>query len=93
MPDSLDAFDERTKLELNMFKPSAEDEAVGVTQVRKRTKGILSDEAISDQALKARKNAELEAKYALWNRGYVDCYRFRLSFFLASRVVMILEKF
>ncbi|VDK36315.1 unnamed protein product [Taenia asiatica] len=69
MPDSLDAFDERTKLELNMFKSSAEEEVVGVTQVRKRTKGILSDEALSDQALKARKNAELEAKYALWNRG------------------------
>ncbi|KAL5103281.1 hypothetical protein TcWFU_008046 [Taenia crassiceps] len=69
MPDSLDAFDEKTKLELNMFKPSAEEEVVGVTQVRKRSKGILSDEALSDQALKARKNAELEAKYALWNRG------------------------
>ncbi|CDI98013.1 BUD13 [Echinococcus multilocularis] len=69
MPDSLDAFDEKTKLELNMFKPSAEETAMGVTQVRKRTKGILSEEAISDQALKARKKAELEAKYALWNRG------------------------
>uniref|UniRef100_A0A5K3ES07 BUD13 homolog n=2 Tax=Mesocestoides corti TaxID=53468 RepID=A0A5K3ES07_MESCO len=68
MPDSLDAFDEKTKLELNMF---ARDDDLGLvaTQIRKRTKGILSEEAINMQAEKARKKAELEAKYALWNRG------------------------
>lgn len=72
MPDSLDAFDERTRLELNMFAPNAADESAALaaaTQVRKRQRGALSDEAINDQAEKARKKAELEAKYALWSRG------------------------
>ena len=57
-----------------MFAPNAADEAAALaaaTQVRKRPRGALSDEAISDQAEKARKKAELEAKYALWSRGYV----------------------
>ncbi len=72
MPDNLDAFDERTKLELNMFSGGGTDMGDGETRVRKRKSAILSQEEISNQAEKARKKAELEAKYALWNRGYVS---------------------
>lgn len=66
MPDSLDAFDEKTKLELNMFQQDDTTAALE-TQVRKRK--ALSEDIITSQAEKARKKAELDAKYALWNRG------------------------
>nr|VZI33209.1 unnamed protein product [Spirometra erinaceieuropaei] len=74
LPDSLDAFDERTKMEFNLFPsttPSLTGEVLSEfmlpTNVRKRkTTSLVDAEA---QADKARKQAELEAKYALWNRG------------------------
>ncbi|BHF78446.1 bud site selection protein [Sparganum proliferum] len=74
LPDSLDAFDERTKMEFSLFPtatPSLTGEVLSEfmlpTNVRKRKATSLVD--AEAQADKARKQAELEAKYALWNRG------------------------
>lgn len=75
MPDTLDAYEEVTKAQISkrpLIKLDEDDVISPLTeetQVRKRTKGIPSEEDIKDQLEKARKKAELEAKYQLWNRG------------------------
>ncbi|KAM3174656.1 hypothetical protein ACTXT7_010102 [Hymenolepis weldensis] len=75
MPDTLDAYEEVTKAQMGkrplikLDEDSMVSSLTEETQVRKRTKGILSEEDIKDQLEKARKKAELEAKYQLWNRG------------------------
>ncbi len=68
MPDSLDALDDRTKLELQVY-PSYSGSIIEPSTVIRTKKKVLSDEQIASQAEKARKKAELEAKNALWNKG------------------------
>nr|CDS26604.1 BUD13 [Hymenolepis microstoma] len=80
MPDTLDAYEEVTKAQiskrplLNFDEDDVISPLVEETQVRKRTKGIPSEEDLQNQLEKARKKAELEAKYQLWNRG-IDTIR------------------
>ncbi|KAM7534895.1 hypothetical protein Aperf_G00000112823 [Anoplocephala perfoliata] len=73
MPDTIDAYEEISRVQSgkrSMIKIEDEDlPIVEETQVRKRTKGIPTEEDIKDQLEKARKKAELEAKYELWSRG------------------------
>ncbi|VDO06423.1 unnamed protein product [Rodentolepis nana] len=75
MPDTLDAYEEVTKAQISkrpLLKFNEDGEILPLieeTQVRKRTKGIPSEEDLQNQLEKARRKAELEAKYQLWNRG------------------------
>lgn len=75
MPDTLDAYEDITKAQIKKFPTLKYDDDVVIppiieeTQVRKRTKGVPSEDDIKDQLEKARKKAELEAKYQIWNRG------------------------